>query len=49
MKMSFDLQVDALYIRFVDDLAEVTTPRLSKDVAINYASDGRSISIKIPE
>ncbi len=47
MKISFDPQVDALYIRFVDDLADVTTHRLSEDVAINYAPDGRIISIEI--
>ena len=47
MKISFDPQVDALYIRFVDDLADVTTHRLSEDVAINYAPDGRIIGIEI--
>ena len=47
MKISFDSQVDALYIRFVDQPAEVTTQRLSEDVAINYAPDGRIVGIEI--
>ncbi len=47
MKISFDPQVDALYIRFVDEQAEVTTHRLSEDVAVNYAPDGRIIGIEI--
>lgn len=47
MKISFDPQVDALYIRFTDESAEVTTQRLSEDVAVNYAPDGRIIGIEI--
>jgi uncharacterized protein YuzE len=47
MKISYDSQVDALYIRFVDELAQVTTQRLSEDVAINYAPDGRIVGIEI--
>ncbi len=47
MKISFDPQVDALYIRFVDEPAEVTTHRLSEDVAVNYAPDGRIVGIEI--
>ncbi len=47
MKISFDPQVDALYIRFTDEAAEVTTHRLSEDVAVNYAPDGRIVGIEI--
>ena len=47
MKISFDPQVDALYIRFTDEEAQVTTQRLSEDVAVNYAPDGRIIGIEI--
>jgi uncharacterized protein YuzE len=47
LKISYDPQVDALYIRFVDDSAEVTTQRLSEDVALNYAPDGRVVGIEI--
>jgi len=37
MKISYDCQVDALYIRFLEEPFEVTTHRLSEDIAINYA------------
>ena len=47
MKISFDPEVDALYIRFIDEAAEVTTHRLSEDVAVNYDADGRIIGIEI--
>lgn len=47
MRITYDPQVDALYIRFVDEPAQVTTQRLSEDVAINYAPDGRIIGIEI--
>ncbi|MBI3536037.1 MAG: DUF2283 domain-containing protein [Chloroflexi bacterium] len=46
MKISYD-QVDALYIRFVDDGSQVTTQRLSEEVAVNYAADGRVVGIEI--
>jgi uncharacterized protein YuzE len=39
--------VDALYIRFLDEPAQVTTQRLSEDVAINYAPDGRIVGIEV--
>lgn len=47
MKISFDPQVDALYIQLTDEPVEVTTQRLSEDVAVNYAPDGRIIGIEI--
>ena len=47
MKISYDSQVDALYIRFTDEPAQVTTQRLSEDVAVNYAPDGRIVGIEI--
>ena len=47
MRITYDQQVDALYIRFVDEPAQVTTQRLSEDVAINYAPDGRIVGIEI--
>ncbi|MBA2682387.1 MAG: DUF2283 domain-containing protein [Ktedonobacteraceae bacterium] len=47
MKISFDPEVDAMYIKFVDELFEVTTQRLSEDVAVNYAPDGRIVGIEI--
>lgn len=47
MKISFDPEVDAMYIRFVDEPVEVTTHRLSEDVAVNYAPDGRIVGIEV--
>jgi len=47
MRIAYDPQVDALYIRFTDEAAEVTTQRLTEDVAINYAPDGHVVGIEI--
>jgi len=48
MKLTYDPEVDALYIRLSDEQpVEVTTQRLSEDVAINYAPDGRIVGIEI--
>jgi uncharacterized protein YuzE len=34
MRISYDSQVDAVYIRFIEGPVQVTTQRLSEDVAI---------------
>lgn len=47
MKVIYDPEVDALYVRLSDEPAEVTTQRLSEEVAINYAPDGRIVGIEI--
>ncbi len=47
MKISYDPQVDALYIRFLDEPIQVTTQRLSEDVAVNYGPDGRIVGIEV--
>ena len=47
MKITYDPQVDALYIRLIDGAHEVTTQRLSEEVAVNYAPDGRIVGIEI--
>lgn len=47
MKVIYDPEVDALYIRLSDEPAEVTTQRLSEEVAINYAPDGQIVGIEI--
>ena len=47
MKITYDPEVDALYIRFVDEPIQVTNQRLSEDVAINYAPDGRIVGIEV--
>ena len=49
MKITYDPQVDALYIRFVDEPAQVTTLRLTEDVAVNYAPEGHIVGIEILE
>lgn len=47
MKVTYDAEVDALYIRLSDEPAEVITQRLSEEVAVNYAPDGRIVGIEI--
>jgi uncharacterized protein YuzE len=47
MKISYDLEVDALYIRLMDEPGAVTTQRLSKDVAVDYAPSGQVAGIEI--
>lgn len=47
MKVAYDPQVDALYIRLVEGPIQVTTQRLTEDVAVNYGPDGRIVGIEI--
>jgi uncharacterized protein YuzE len=47
MKVTHDPEVDALYICLSDEPVEVTTQRLSEEVAINDAPDGRIVGIEI--
>lgn len=47
MKISYDPQVDAAYIRFVEGPVQVTTHRLSEDIAINYGPKGEVVGIEI--
>ena len=47
MKVSYDAEVDALYIRFIDEPTEVITHRLTEDVAVNYSADHRVVGIEI--
>ena len=47
MRITYDPQVDALYIRLTDETAQLTTQRLTEDVAVNYAPDGRIVGIEI--
>ncbi len=47
MKLSYDAEVDAAYIRLEEGSFEVTTHQLSEDVAVNFAPDGRVIGIEI--
>ena len=47
MRISYDSEVDALYIRLMDETVEVTTRQLSDDVAIDYAPDGAIVGIEV--
>ncbi|HUT03859.1 MAG TPA: DUF2283 domain-containing protein [bacterium] len=47
MRVSYDPKVDAVYLRFVEGKQEVTTLRLSEDVAIDCDSKGGIVGIEI--
>ena len=47
LKISYDPAVDAAYIRFVEGPVQVTTHRLSEDIAINYGPNGEVVGIEI--
>lgn len=45
MTISYDSEVDALYIRFIE--ATVTSEHVAEGVALDYAADGRIAGIEI--
>ena len=45
MTISYDSEVDALYIRFIE--ATVTTEQVAEGIAVDYAADGRMAGIEI--
>lgn len=45
MRISYDSDVDALYIRFIE--ATVTTQHVAEGVAVDYDEDGRIAGIEI--
>lgn len=45
MKITYDPEVDALYIQFIE--ATVTTERLADGIAADYDEDGRLAGIEI--
>ena len=45
MKITYDREVDALYIRFVE--TTVTTKHLAEGIAADYDADGRLAGIEI--
>lgn len=45
MKITYDTEVDALYIRFID--TTVTTQHVAEGIAVDYAADGRIAGIEI--
>lgn len=47
MKLSYDPEVDAAYIRLEEGKFEVTTHELNEDVAVNFAPDGRIVGIEV--
>ena len=47
MKITYDPQVDAAYIRLKKGKFQVTTQRLTDEIAINYAPDGSIVGIEI--
>ena len=46
MRISYDSEVDALYIRLIDETVEVTTRQVTEDVAIDYAPGGAIVGIE---
>ena len=47
MKITYDPQVDAAYIRLKRGRFQVTTRRLTEDVAVNFAPDGSFVGIEV--
>ena len=45
MKITYDVEVDALYIRFID--TTVKTQHVAEGIAVDYASDNRIAGIEI--
>lgn len=45
MRITYDSEVDALYIRFIE--TTVTTQHLAEGIAVDYAEDGRIAGIEI--
>jgi len=45
MRISYDREVDALYIRFIE--TTVTTKHVAEGIAVDYAADGRIAGIEV--
>ncbi len=45
MRITYDSEVDALYIRFIE--TTVTSQHVAEGVAVDYATDGRIAGIEI--
>jgi len=45
MRITYDSEVDALYIRFLE--TTVTTEHVAEGIAVDYADDGRLAGIEI--
>ena len=47
MKISYDSEIDALYIRFIEGKHECRTLRLNEDIALNIGSGEILVGIEI--
>jgi uncharacterized protein YuzE len=47
MKISYDSEVDALYIRFLEGKHECRTLRLNEDVALNIGAGEKLVGLEI--
>lgn len=47
MKIIYDDQVDALYLKFIDKKIKVTTQRLTEDISINYGPKGEVVGLEV--
>jgi uncharacterized protein YuzE len=45
MRITYDTEVDALYIRFIE--TTVTTQHVAEGIVVDYAADGRIAGIEI--
>jgi uncharacterized protein YuzE len=45
MRITYDREVDALYIRFTE--TTVTTKHVAEGIAVDYAADGRVAGIEV--
>jgi len=45
MKITYDTEVDALYIRFIE--TTVTTEHVTEGISVDYSADGRIAGIEI--
>jgi uncharacterized protein YuzE len=45
VRITYDTEVDALYIRFIE--TTVTTEHVAEGIAVDYAADGRIAGIEI--
>jgi uncharacterized protein YuzE len=47
MKISYDKEVDAVYIRLIDEEQQCRTLRLNDEIALNIGKDEKLIGIEI--
>ncbi|MDQ3397982.1 MAG: DUF2283 domain-containing protein [Deinococcota bacterium] len=47
MKISYDAEVDALYVRLLEGYHECRTVRLNDDIALNLGADEQLVGIEV--